>query len=223
MTALHLYLLRHGEPVAAELFYGHADVPLSERGLQQADAAARALEDVRLDAIYASDLQRAARGAELVAAYGEARPRPVLLAELREMHLGVLEQLSYADARARLPELAGRSYDDMLDYRMPDGGESVRDLAERVVPCVTGLIVRHARRERPAAGAATPAIAIVAHNTVNRVLLACAAGLGPAGYVRFEQALGAVNRIDLRDGWSAEDPWTEARIGLANHSPGRRP
>lgn len=221
MTALHLYLLRHGEPVAAELFYGHADVPLSERGLQQADAAARALQELDLDAIYASDLQRAARGAALVAAYGERRPAPVLLPELREMHLGVLEELSYADARARVPELAGRSYDDMLDYRMPGGGESVRDLAERVIPCVTGLIVRHARRERPASPAAPPAIAIVAHNTVNRVLLACAAGLGAAGYVRFEQALGAINRIDLRDGWTTADPWAAARVGLANSTPGR--
>lgn len=218
MTALHLYLLRHGEPVASDLFYGHADVPLSPRGEQQAAAAARALAGVPLAAIYCSDLQRAARGADMLAEHGEARPAPIALPALREMHLGVLEQLSFRDARARVPELAGRRYEDMLDYRMPGGGESVRDVAARVLPCVAGLIARHARTTGPQ-GQATPAIAIVAHNTVNRVLLACAAGLGPAGYTRFEQALGAVNRIDLHEDWSDVDPWTATRIGIANWTP----
>lgn len=219
MNALHLYLVRHGEPVAADLFYGHADVPLSERGRGQAEAAARALAGVALAGIYCSDLSRAVVGAELIASHGEDRPTPVALRALREMHLGVLEQVSFGDARARVPELAGRSYDDMLDYRMPGGGESVRDVADRVLPCVTELLARHARPRgetgRP------PAIAIVAHNTVNRVILACAAGLGPGGYVRFEQALGAISRVDLRGDWSADDLWRATRIGLANWSPER--
>lgn len=218
MTALHLYLLRHGEPVASDLFYGHADVPLSPRGEQQAAAAARALAGVPLAAIYSSDLQRAARGAAMIAEHGGDRPAPVVLPALREMHLGVLERLPFREARARVPELAGRRYEDMLDFRMPDGGESVRDVAARVLPCVTALIARHARATGPH-GQATPAVAIVAHNTVNRVLLACAAGLGPAGYTRFEQALGAINRVDLRDDWSADDPWSATRVGLANWTP----
>lgn len=221
MTALHLYLLRHGEPVASNLFYGHADVLLSERGERQAAAAARALAHVPLAAIYASDLRRAALGARQLAEHGEGRPEPVLLPALREMHLGVLEELSFSDARARLPELAGRSYDDMLDYRMPGGGESVRDLAGRLLPCIDGLILRHARRSpaRSPAQSPTPAIAVVAHNTVNRVLLACAAGLGPAGYPRFEQSFGAISRIDIRDEWSAAEVWSAARVGMANWAP----
>lgn len=218
MTALHLYLVRHGEPVASDLFYGHADVPLSPRGEQQAAAAARALAAVPLTAIYSSDLQRAARGAAMIAAHGGDRPAPVVQPALREMHLGVLEQLSFREARLRVPELAGRRYEDMLDYRMPGGGESVRDVAERVLPCVAAVIARHARTTGPD-GQATPAVAIVAHNTVNRVLLACAAGLGPAGYPRFEQTFGAINRVDLRDGWADVDLWSATRIGLANWAP----
>lgn len=217
MTALHLYLLRHGEPVALDIFYGHADVALSARGEQQAAAAAQALAGVSLAAIYSSDLQRAARGAALLAASAPARPDPVTLPELREMHLGDLEQRPIRDARAHVPELAGRRYEDMLDFRMPGGGESVLDLAARVIPCVTALVARHAGAAAP--GRPTPAIAIVAHNTVNRVLLACAAGLGPAGYMRFEQAFGAINRVDVRDGWRGDDLWSATRIGVANWTP----
>lgn len=219
MTALRIYLARHGEPDPSDIFYGHADVPLSPRGRDQAAALARALAGVPLAAIYSSDLERTIAGAALIAAEGPHRPAPVALPALREMHLGVLERLSFRDARARVPELARLGYDDLLDHRMPGGGESVRDLAARVLPCVAGLIARHACAPGAGRQSSPPAIAIVAHNTVNRVLLACAAGLGPAGYTRFEQALGSLSRIDVRHGWSLEDPWARTRIGLANGSP----
>lgn len=217
MTALRLYLVRHGEPDAEDLLYGHSDVPLSPRGERQAAAAARALGHLPLAAVLSSDLRRAARGAELIARGRELAP--VLSPALREMHLGALERLTFSDARASLPELVGRRYEDMLDFRMPGGGESVRDVAERVLPCVHQAILRFARAPLRGRQSDPPALALVAHNTVNRVLLACAAGLGPEGYTRFEQAFGAISRIDLRDDWSEGDPWAAARIGLANWSP----
>lgn len=201
------------------MFYGHSDLPLSARGRSQAAAVARVLAAVPLAAIYSSDLERTVAGAALIADSGDGRPAPVALPALREMHLGLLERMSFREARTCVPELAGIGYDDLLDHRMPGGGESVRDLAARVVPCVAELIVRHARAPGDAHRGPPPAIAIVAHNTVNRVLLACAAGLGPAGYTRFDQALGALSRIDLRDAWSPADPWSATRIALANWSP----
>lgn len=215
MTALTLYLLRHGEPDLHGGFYGHADVALSARGRAQAEAQARALAGRSLAAIYCSDLGRAMDGAALLASGGVA---PVVLPALREMHLGVLERLMFAEAKARHPELAGRSYEDMLEFRMPEGGESVGDVAARAVPCVEAIVARHARSGSPKGQA--PAVAIVAHNTVLRVLLACAAGLGPAGYHRFEQALGTIDRVDFGDDW-AEDTWRAARIVVSNWVPER--
>lgn len=217
MTTLTLYLLRHGEPDLHGGFYGHADVALTERGRAQAAAQAEALRERPLVAIYSSDLARAVAGAAMLAR--PDGPAPEALPALREMHLGVLERLAFAEAGARYPALAGRSYEDMLEFRMPEGGESVRDVADRVVPCVEGIIARFARPGSPKGQ--VPAVAIVAHNTVLRVLLACAAGLGPGGYVRFEQAFGAINRVDIGDAWQAGDPWRAARIGLCNWVPGR--
>lgn len=214
MTGLRLYLLRHGEPDLRDGFYGHTDVELSPRGQAQAAAQARALAGVTLRGIYSSDLRRTRDGAALLANH-PGRPNPVACPALREMHLGVLERVSFEEARARHPELAGRRYEDMLGFRMPGGGESVQDLADRVLPCILALIASHL----PPAGEPPAEIAIVAHNTVNRVLLACAAGLGPAGYMRFEQAFGAINRIDLMAPWSPGDPWATARISLVNWQP----
>lgn len=215
MIALRLYLLRHGEPELLDGFYGHEDVALSPRGRTQAAAQARALADLPLQAIYCSDLQRTGAGAALLAATA-GRPAPVALLALREMHLGVLERVRFVDAKVRHPELTARRYEDMLDFRMPGGGESVQDVATRVLPCVAELIARHARTSPEGQ---PPAIALVAHNTVNRILLACATGLGPTGYIRFDQSLGAINRVDLLAPWSNDAPWATARLALVNWVP----
>jgi broad specificity phosphatase PhoE len=220
MIGLRIHLLRHGEPELRDGFYGHEDVVLSPLGQAQAAAQARALAGRPLLGIHSSDLRRARDGAALLAAL-VGRPPAVAHAALREMHLGVLERVSFRDARERHPELAGRRYDDMLGFRMPGGGESVQDVADRVLPCVQGILAGHLADLAVPVVPNTPPleIAIVAHNTVNRVLLACAAGLGPAGYMRFEQGFGALSRIDLTIPADGGDPWRTARIGLANWQP----
>lgn len=93
---MRLWLVRHGETTsnAGGVFQGHLDVELNERGVVQARAVGRCLASVEFAAIYASDLQRAARTADLIA--GE---RPVILdPKLREMHYGVLQGVPYSDA-----------------------------------------------------------------------------------------------------------------------------
>lgn len=218
MTCLQLYLLRHGEPDLKDGFYGHEDLALSPTGQRQAAAQARALAGRPLRAIYCSDLRRASDGAALLAA-DDDRPAPVALPALREMHLGVLERVSFGDARVRHPELVARRYEDMLEFRMPGGGESVQDVAARVLPCVAQLIERHMPT---CPESQVSAVAIVAHNTVHRILLACAAGLGPAGFGRFEQGLGAISRVDLRPSTTAS-PWDGARVGFCNWVPDAMP
>lgn len=210
---VRLYALRHGEPASTTMFYGHEDVRLSPRGQRQAQAQARLLGDAQIDAVHCSDLFRARYGAQQVAA---AHALSVVAdRRLREMHLGALEGVPYADARKRFPELAGRRYEDMLDYRFEPGGESVRDVAHRIDPAVDQRLREVAAGARD--GRAT--VVVYAHNTITRLLLARAAGLGPQGYVRFSQRYGAVNRIDLAvdpgdDGGAVR--WDLATIEWAN-------
>lgn len=217
MTLLRLYLLRHGEPARRDIFYGQTDVELSRLGRAQARAQADALAPVELSAIYSSDLQRAWNGALLLAARA-ARPQPIAAPELREMHLGLLEEREYARALRDHPEHAGLRYEDMLDHRFPGGGESVRDVAARLLPFIALVIRAHAGP--PDAAQSPPSVAIVAHNTVHRLLLAHAAGLGSAGYIRFPQELGAISRIDVERVTDApEDPLAAAAITLSNWRP----
>lgn len=189
---VRLYLLRHGEPARRDLFYGHFDVALSETGHAQSHAQATRLAERDLVAVASSDLTRAHLGAQRVASKHGIEVE--VFEALREMHLGILENVPYADAMKRHPELAGRSYLDMLDYAFPGGGESVLDVASRAVPCVEAWVGAVARKHPDVP---RPGVAVVAHNTVTRILLGVAAGLGPAGYGRFSQRYGAISRVDL--------------------------
>lgn len=220
-AGVRLYVLRHGEPARRDLFYGHYDIGLSDRGLEQARAQAERLGEIPFVAIYSSDLQRAHQGAALVA---ERRGLAVRIdPELREMSLGALEAMPHAEARERYPQWAGRSYFDMLDARMPQGGESVRDLSERVLASVERVAAEHAA---VASEGRWPPVLLYVHNTVARVVLAVAAGAGVAGYTRFEQRYGAINRVDVpvsRSGRAGElgnrVDWPRASIGYTNRDP----
>ena len=181
-----VYVLRHGEPEDRTIFYGQRDVGLSPLGLAQVQAQAAFFGERPVSRILSSDLHRCVFGAKAVAL---ATGAPITThASLREMHLGLLEGVPMQDALARWPELADRSYSDMLDFAFPEGGESVRDVAQRIYPQVDAAIEAHE---------GDGALMLYVHNTVARLLLARAAGLGAEGYVRFEQGYAAMNRLSV--------------------------
>jgi broad specificity phosphatase PhoE len=129
-----LWLVRHGETSAnAEgVFQGHLDVLLNDRGEQQARAVAEQLADVDFDAVYASDLQRAARTAEIIAA---GRSVVILDPDLREMHYGILQGTRYHEAPTLLHEHglaeAWKSGEFHRRGTAAPGGESVRQFRSR--------------------------------------------------------------------------------------------
>jgi len=100
-----LFLIRHGETEwnSNGRWQGHTDVPLTERGREQArKLAQRLVEDqAHFDYIYASDLGRAFETAEIV-----AKPfgLPVkALPELREIDIGSWSGLTRAEIIERYP------------------------------------------------------------------------------------------------------------------------
>jgi broad specificity phosphatase PhoE len=99
-----LVLLRHGRTAynATGRFQGQLDVPLDAAGEAQAEKAAAALAELHPARLLASDLQRAARTAELVAA---ACDLPVeLTPALREINLGAWQGLTGVEAHERFPD-----------------------------------------------------------------------------------------------------------------------
>jgi len=63
-----LYFIRHGETDnnVKHRFIGRTDMPLNERGIEQAQCVGRAMSGIRLDALYTSPYQRAVMTAEQI-------------------------------------------------------------------------------------------------------------------------------------------------------------
>jgi broad specificity phosphatase PhoE len=187
MASTWVYLARHGEVLhAAEgRFFGHTDIALSPAGLAQAEALGERLGGEPIEAVYASDLARARRSAAPLAA---ARATSVVaLPPLREMAMGRWEGLTFAEIRAREPELCDRWLADPFALPFPDG-EGRGDLRARAVPALRRVVERHVGRR----------IAVVAHGGTNRVILAEALGLPLGNIFRLAQDYGAWSLIEYR-------------------------
>jgi probable phosphoglycerate mutase len=133
MTTTRLCLIRHGETFwnAERRFQGHTDTPLNERGQVQAHQMAQALKDAKItfDALYTSDLKRAADTANaIVQLFGVEAQVDIAL---RERHFGALQGLLISEAPLLKPDIWQAHISRNLDHEL-DGGESIQQFALRV-------------------------------------------------------------------------------------------
>lgn len=155
-----IYFIRHGETVwnAEGRWQGWQDSPLTEKGEQQAAAAAEELRELGITHIYASDAGRAKRTAEII---GDTLTlRPWLVSELRERYYGDFEGLTSQEISERFP---GTMFDETRDRRdtwRPVKGETLVEVGARVL-----TFIRQAARKHPGG-----TIAAVTHAGVLRVL-----------------------------------------------------
>ncbi len=181
-----LWLVRHGESTWNDLglIQGHAEGPvLTAHGRMQSRDVARGLRTAAVDAIYASDLERARQTAAFVGtALGLAvHTDPAL----RERCFGVCEgrPLHTLDAGQ-----SGIRDERVVDTTLrPDGGESLDDLYERAKMFVDGL------EDRPHAGG----VVIVTHGGTIRALRAYCAGVPMLGTRWDVVPNGSVWKIEL--------------------------
>ena len=137
-----LLLVRHGETVwnAEGRVQGQQNSPLSERGREQGRLVAERLSKMKVNAIYSSDLARARRTAEVIAAPHGLTVKPARA--LRERSFGVLE--------GKTLEEAGRSQGiwflawqaDRLHHAPPDG-ENQPDMCHRVMEALRAIAGAH--------------------------------------------------------------------------------
>ena len=183
---MKILLARHGEtPWNAEGRYqGQVDIPLSEVGIGQAVALGQRLQDVQVDRAVASPLARATRTAQL--ALGEDRA-PMLTFDdgLLEIAHGEWEGLLASEIAQRDPQRL-QAWKDAPESVLMPGGESLQMVLERAWPAL----------ERACVGlGADDTLLVVAHDAVNRVLLARILGLPLAKLWGFRQAPATLNLL----------------------------
>jgi probable phosphoglycerate mutase len=128
-TSRHLLLLRHGQSAwnAENRWQGQADPPLSDLGERQASEAAERLAGLGFTGVVSSDLQRARRTADILAA---PLGLPVRVdPDLREIDVGDWQGLTRAEIEAGWPGALA----DWSEGRSesPPGGETRNHLVER--------------------------------------------------------------------------------------------
>lgn len=180
---IRIHLIRHGEVEGAQCFNGHRDVNLTARGVEQYHLLKPRLDPDSITACYTSDLCRTVRGGEILGSY--LGVEPVRMPALRELNSGGWEGLTAAEVQARRPEEWAARLNDLVHFRIP-GGESLSDLAERVLPAFREIVARHQGEE----------VLVVGHGGVNRVILAHALGVPLSRLFHIEQTYCCLNVID---------------------------
>lgn len=184
-----IYLLRHGavhSPGGGKRYAGWQDHALSDVGLAQAGMWADYFGGAALKAIYCSDLARCLETAGIIGARCGLEPEP--LRDLREVCLGAWEGQRFDTVQTLNPQGFKERGDHIADHR-PPGGESFRDLQERVWPIFETI-----------ARSFSGHTLIVTHAGVIRVLLCRLLGMPLENLFCIGQSIGALNIIDVRRG-----------------------
>ncbi len=190
MTAL-LYLVRHGLAAPPGIMAGQRDYPLLPEGEIQARTLRDELAGVIFSAAWSSPLLRARRTARILLEGNAANTRTIIeIPALGEISLGLWEGRDSRWCREHSPGVWQARGEDFANTA-PPGGESVTALARRVLPAFTALCREAARH---------PASLLVAHQAVNRVIIASLSGQPLATLRAIPQPPAALTRIGFSSG-----------------------
>ncbi|CAN5922660.1 hypothetical protein BH11PSE3_BH11PSE3_06350 [soil metagenome] len=182
-----ILLTRHGhvDGIKPARFRGRAEIALTEHGLAQADALARRIaRKWKPTAVYTSGLQRCmVTGARIAAACGIA-------AEVRQglgdIDYGTWQMRTHDEVQSEMPE-AYRLWHAAPQLTRFPGGESLQDVGARTADVLREMLERHA----------TDTVVLVAHDSVNRVLLLQLLDMPLSAYGRLVQDPCTLNEIEV--------------------------
>ena len=134
-----IFLVRHGESQwnVLKKIQGQQDVPLTDRGMKQANLIGNRLVHERIDRIYSSDLKRAYDTAEIIGKRLSLNVIPTK--EFREIDFGIWEGMSNDKMHIEY-------YNELCLWRKEperlkvEGAESLRELQLRAMAAVNKII-----------------------------------------------------------------------------------
>ncbi|NPA16729.1 MAG: 2,3-diphosphoglycerate-dependent phosphoglycerate mutase [Aquificae bacterium] len=178
-----LVLVRHGQSIwnLQNRFTGWVDVPLTEKGKEEAYKAGELLKDIRFSVAYTSDLSRAQETLRIILETIGLLIPVIKDKALNERHYGALQGLNKDRARekwgAEIVLLWRRSYDIP-----PPEGESLKDTAERTIPFLERAIMGDIKDGRD--------VLVVAHGNSLRSIVMYLEKLTPEEIIKVEIPTG---------------------------------
>ena len=131
-----LVLIRHGESQwnLENRFTGWVDVPLTDKGRDEAHRAGEKIRDIHFDVAYTSVLKRAIETLDIVMQVIGQQDIPIAYDQaLNERHYGDLQGLNKAETAEKFGKEQGHIWRRSYDVA-PPGGESLKDTAARTLP-----------------------------------------------------------------------------------------
>ena len=197
-----LVLLRHGQSQwnLENRFTGWKDVPLTEKGINEANNAGHLLKkhNIKIDKVFSSVLERANKTAEIAIKASEIEnlhKNGKLIYEkdqkLNERDYGDLVGLNKAETADKFGKeqvhIWRRSYDTP-----PPNGESLKDVVERVSPYFTEIIEPHILNKKN--------ILIAAHGNSLRAIMIKVGMYKPEEISSIELPTGSPLCLDYQNG-----------------------
>jgi probable phosphoglycerate mutase len=171
---------------------GWAPTQLNETGREQAEAAGRWLADeYDVDTVYASDLDRTEETAELILEAFDADFDVTHEPHWRERDIGVYQGFEYHEVQDRFPKFSLGEAAYEASMAVPEGGESLRGLADRVTERLDQVVADHEGET----------VLVVTHGGPLHVMLGYAKDLPlHEGLKRHHQDNCGVNELVAEDG-----------------------
>ena len=182
-----ILLIRHGhvEGIMPERFRGRADLPLTSRGLAEAQAVAeRIASGWRPLMLYSSPMRRCIQTGDAI-----AKPCGIaseVIDQLNDIDYGTWQLRSYEEIKGSDPRLFAAWMATPHLVRFPDG-ESLQDLVGRSADVLRLVLNRHPN----------DTIVLVSHDSVNRALLLQLLDQPLSAYWRLAQDPCCINEIDV--------------------------
>jgi len=202
-TAATVIMIRHGETDwnQLRLMQGQTDIPLNDKGIAQAQAAALALADYAPSHIYSSDLSRAAQTARIAATLLGLGVD--LDARLRERHFGIIQGLTMDQFQELHPHVHAQFVKREPNFVIP-GGESASEFHRRAILCVQEIASRHSNGT----------VAVISHGGVLSALLRQTFGISPAAPRNFALENASLNIFRI-----SEEQFSLVSWGITRHLP----
>ena len=177
--------MRHGEVDGTidgrRCFVGQRDLPLTQKGWEQAKRWQEVFSGVFLNAVYCSDLRRSLDTARVICKNTMVNLIPQRA--LREISLGKWEGVPTAHIKENQPDAWEKRGKEPDTFR-PPGGESFNDLGDRVFPWLDGIVTK-----------IDGAVLIVVHAGVNRLIISRIQGIPLSITNPIPQDYGCLNII----------------------------
>ncbi|MCS3798626.1 histidine phosphatase family protein [Niastella sp. OAS944] len=183
---LNIYLIRHGETAwnaDNNRYCGRTDIPLTEKGLKQAETLRQQLVSIKWDAVFSSPLQRAHTTAQIASGATVIKDDRLI-----EADFGMWEGKTKEEFVAENAQLWTSWMNDPANNRAGGTGETGAQIVQRVDDFFQSLQTQYSSGN----------FLVAAHNGVNRLYLSHKLGMPLSNYRRFfmENALPSMFTLE---------------------------